>query len=499
LDDVSRRLKPGRYRQGEVIIREGDPGYEMFFIESGLVQVVRGTGSRTLLLAELGGGDVFGEMALLTGLPRSATVTALSDVDVWAMPQTDFDELVAAYPNLALALSRLLSERLRSTDERFLSQPGKPPAVPIAAAAAVAVPRPAAEPVAQPRPVRERVARPKPVPKKPTRKLTAELGESFEGAVTWFGSLSRGAKIRLVLFTLLVAWLLCIAAPVLVISTLAADDVTNLQGAIAFVQVETPVPTEAPLPTETASPPAVELSVPVESEIQPIAEVVAEAPVAAPMEPAQAEPSSTDTAEPMLLTEVPATATPWIIVITNTPPPPTDTPVPTDTPIPPTAAPAPPRVVSAAAPVLPTPIPEHPQPARNLDSRLAALNVNVEPAGVPPGQSYWRLVAGRWENEAEAGGGHSIFIDVLDEGGNKLVGVPIEIRWVGGGLTVFTEEKPANEYWANFPMYNTLGSYSVGVAGLPSDRIVGLGLGTVDQPQFKVHTNFFLTFQRVRR
>ena len=503
LDDVGRRLKPVRYGQGEVVIREGDPGNELFLIESGRVQVVRGSGSRALLLAELGGGDVFGEMALLTGLPRSATVTALSDLDAWVVPQTDFDELVATYPNLALALSRLLSERLRNTDERFLSRPTRAAAVPIAAAAPVAVPRPAAEPVAQPQPAAEAIARPvakpRPAPTRSVQNLPTELRESFEGVVTWFGSLSPGAKVRLVLITLLVAWLLCIAAPVLVISTLAADDVTNLQGAIAFVQVETPVPTEAPLPAVMDASPVVELSAPVESAIEPVSDVVAVAPSVAPMEAAQAGPLPADTAEPILPTEVPATATPWIIVITNTPPPATDTPVPTNTPIPPTATPVRPRVESAAAPAAPAPTAERPQPARNLDPRFGALKVGVQPVGVSPGQSYWRLVAGRWENETEAAGGHSIFIDVLDENGNKLVGVPIEIRWPGGGLSVFTEEKPINEYWANFPMYNTLGSYSVSVAGLPSDVIVGLGLGTPEQPLFKVHTNFFLTFQRVRR
>jgi hypothetical protein len=125
--------------------------------------------------------------------------------------------------------------------------------------------------------------------------------------------------------------------------------------------------------------------------------------------------------------------------------------------------------------------------------------VNVQPAGVRPGQSYWRLTAARWENEAQAGGGHSIFVDVLDENGGKMVGQPVEIRWVGGGLTVKTEDKPANEFGANFPMYNTLGSYAVSIPGLPSDTVVGLGLGTIEQPDFKVHTNFFLTFQRVTR
>jgi hypothetical protein len=157
-------------------------------------------------------------------------------------------------------------------------------------------------------------------------------------------------------------------------------------------------------------------------------------------------------------------------------------------------------VTSAAAPVVATPTPaERPQPPRDLDPRLASLNVVIQPAGVRPGQSYWRLVAARWENESEAAGGHSIFVDVVDENGSKVIGQSIEIRWGGGGLSVFTEQKPADEYAANFPMYNTLGSYSVSVAGLPSDLVAGMGLGTPEQPNFKVHTNFYLTFKRVMR
>jgi hypothetical protein len=339
------------------------------------------------------------------------------------------------------------------------------------------------------------------------------LSGTFDGAVTWFGSLSRGAKIRLVLFTLLLAWLLCIVTPALVISTLAADDVTNLQGAIAFVQTQPP-PTDAPSPTDTSVPAVAELSAPVE----PVSELAAEADLQAPVDdpagvPAEAaagmpaegaiEAMAAPSDEPAagLPADPQATATPWIIVITNTPPPPTDTPVPTNTPPPPTATPEPTanRVSSAAAP-LPTSVPaDRPQPPRELDPRLPALNVNIQPVGVRPGQSYWRLIAVRWEDESQSGGGHSIFIDVLDENGEKIVGQPVEIQWAGGGLTVPTEEKPANEFSANFPMYNTLGSYAVSIPGLPSDTIVGMGLGSIDQPDFNVHTNFFLTFQRVTR
>ena len=512
LEDVSRRLNPIRFRQGEVIIREGDPGYEMYFIESGRVRVVRGSGPNALLLAELGAGDLFGEMALLTGRPRSATVTALSDLDLWAMPQADFDEVVAAHPNLGLALSRILSDRLRDTDSRFVGQPAETVAMP-AQPETVTAPMPVRRPAAKPKP---KVApKPKRVRPKQARSLTAGLSGSFEGAVTWFGSLSRGAKIRLVVFTLLLAWLLCIVTPALVISTLAADDVTNLQGAIAFVQAEAESPTDAPLPTDTAVPAVAGSSAPLESVSQPAAgaaaqevpaEALAEVPAEAALEisaeaavEAMAAPSDEPPADPPAGPQ--ATATPWIIVITNTPPPPTDTPVPTNTPLPPPPTPKPTenRVTSAAAP-LPTQVPaDRPQPPRDLDARLSALNVNVQPVGVRPGQSYWRLIAARWENESQSGGGHSIFVDVLDEGGAKMVGQAVEIRWAGGGLTVFTEDKPANEFGANFPMYNTLGSYAVSVAGLPSDTVVGMGLGSIAQPDFKVHTNFFLTFQRVMR
>jgi hypothetical protein len=325
------------------------------------------------------------------------------------------------------------------------------------------------------------------------------VNEAFGDLVGWFGGLSRGAKVRLVLFTMLLAWLIFIVAPAVVIQTLAADDVTNLQGAIAFVKTATPVAVDTALPTDAV---AASLAESVAPEVGPQVESAPPA-AAAPVESAPAVEASVPPAEPVAAAGSEAagptlTPTPYVIVVTNTPAPATDTPIPpTDTPVPPTATSAPFRQVSSAA--QPQPTPTAAEPARNLDHRLPALGVAVQPAGVRPGQSYWRLVAARWENESEAGGGHSIFINVLDENGGRIINQPVEIRWVGGGLTVPTEDKPLNEYSANFPMYNTLGSYSVSVAGLPSDVIVGMGLGTAEQPDFKVHTNFFLTFQRVTR
>ncbi len=515
LEEISRRLKPVRFRQGETILREGDPGDELFFIESGQVQVVRGSGLKAMILAELGPGDLFGEMALLTGNPRSATVTALSDVDLWVMSRPDFDDLVTTYPNLALALSRVLSERLRRTDERYLRQPPPAPVVPAPspppvrrtaraapaptrAATAVARPRPA--PIVQPAAVA--VAPPRPARVRPKRDLLAELKQGFTGLATWYGSLSRGAKVRLILVTLLLVWLIGIAAPALVLSTLTAADVTSLRGAIAFVQVETtvPAPTGLPVPTEPARPLLVPPSPTAvveagEAILMEAAAAPTEAPTEAPLQPA--EPALAAPPEPEQPT---ATPTPWIIVVTNTPAPPTDTPLPpTDTPVP-VRPPLTNRAASLAAnpPATPTPS-ENPQPPRELDPRLSALGVVIAPADVKPGQKYWRLVKARWQNEQEAGSDHTIYIDVLDENGNRLIGEVVEIRWEGGFVPIVTENKPPNEYPANFPMYNCLGSYAVRVAGLPSDIVQGLGLGTPEQPNFKIHTNFFLTFQRVTR
>ncbi len=70
---------------------QGEPGNVMYLIESGHVEVVRREGGQELILAELGGGQVVGEMALLTGDVRSATVRALSNVELLSLSASDFE------------------------------------------------------------------------------------------------------------------------------------------------------------------------------------------------------------------------------------------------------------------------------------------------------------------------------------------------------------------------------------------------------------------------
>jgi hypothetical protein len=134
-----------------------------------------------------------------------------------------------------------------------------------------------------------------------------------------------------------------------------------------------------------------------------------------------------------------------------------------------------------------------------LDGRLPLLGVHIEPVSVPQGQPYWRLVKARWTDERESGGKHSIYIEVLDADDNRALGQKVIVEWARGSATLVVKDVPPPELSVNFPMYNTLGSYSARVLGVPSDRIVGLGLGTFDAPNFTIHTCFYLTFRLAYR
>ncbi len=118
LKAISARLRLKRYRKGEVVCVEGDSGDSMYLIESGQVKVVSGTGEKEKLFAYLGPGNFFGEMALLLGEPRSATVKVDIDAELWVLRKADMDKLLKQYPSIAVTISRELSRRLRETDKQ---------------------------------------------------------------------------------------------------------------------------------------------------------------------------------------------------------------------------------------------------------------------------------------------------------------------------------------------------------------------------------------------
>jgi cAMP-dependent protein kinase regulator len=93
---------------GEAIVTEGAPGDAMYAVAQGSVAVLRNTHK----VATMQEGDFFGEMALLSGAPRLATVVAETDVVVLAFPREDMDAAIAKHPGVKTALEQFYRERL---------------------------------------------------------------------------------------------------------------------------------------------------------------------------------------------------------------------------------------------------------------------------------------------------------------------------------------------------------------------------------------------------
>ena len=114
LSRVAATLRTRRFRRGEVVFHAGDPGDALFLIMSGEVKISlpSETGDEAIL-ASLRDGDVFGELALLDGAPRSATATALVAAEIVELPRTAFRELIANEPAVRDALLASLAGELR--------------------------------------------------------------------------------------------------------------------------------------------------------------------------------------------------------------------------------------------------------------------------------------------------------------------------------------------------------------------------------------------------
>lgn len=100
---------------GKILARAGDTGREMFVIVDGQATVT--TSQRRTL--QLGTGDFFGEMSLLDGGPRSATVEAATPMHLLVIGQREFFELLAEAPLISKCIMRTLSQRLRKSDAAF--------------------------------------------------------------------------------------------------------------------------------------------------------------------------------------------------------------------------------------------------------------------------------------------------------------------------------------------------------------------------------------------
>jgi CRP-like cAMP-binding protein len=116
---IAEKLTLVKFKRDDVIIKEGDAGDCLYLIKNGRVRVVTTIepDNEEIILSYLEDGDYFGEMALITGEPRSATVIAESDIDLYQLNKTDFDALILKNPSISLSLTHVLTQRLQMANK----------------------------------------------------------------------------------------------------------------------------------------------------------------------------------------------------------------------------------------------------------------------------------------------------------------------------------------------------------------------------------------------
>lgn len=115
IDRIDRLMVERDFPEGREMVKEGDEGVSFFLITEGTAQVHRGQQQ----LATLKAGDYFGDIALLDGKRRSATVTAATPVHCALLTRWDFIAEVRSNPDMALELLEAMSHRLRSVEEKL--------------------------------------------------------------------------------------------------------------------------------------------------------------------------------------------------------------------------------------------------------------------------------------------------------------------------------------------------------------------------------------------
>jgi CRP-like cAMP-binding protein len=111
------------FQAGEIVFKEGDEGSTCYVVRSGRARAVREhPDGRSITLAHFGPGDMFGEMAMLDGERRSATVESIESTDAIAILGADMRRLLREYPDISVKLVAALGRRLRETNERLARQ-----------------------------------------------------------------------------------------------------------------------------------------------------------------------------------------------------------------------------------------------------------------------------------------------------------------------------------------------------------------------------------------
>lgn len=121
---IAKDMVKRRFRRGECLFREGDPGEVLYILCSGQIRIyVHGLQNSTETSVILFGrpGDIFGELAIIDGLPRSAGAIAQTDTVVFTVDRLSFRQHMRAFPALSLNFMQLLSSKVRQTTNKMNS------------------------------------------------------------------------------------------------------------------------------------------------------------------------------------------------------------------------------------------------------------------------------------------------------------------------------------------------------------------------------------------
>lgn len=114
---ASRRLT---FRKGQNLFDQGDAGESAFIIIDGAADVVVKTDDRPLVVAQVGKNDIVGEIAILCDVPRTATVTATSELTALEVTKELFFRMVMDFPEMAVEIMRVLAHRLEHTTAQLM-------------------------------------------------------------------------------------------------------------------------------------------------------------------------------------------------------------------------------------------------------------------------------------------------------------------------------------------------------------------------------------------
>ncbi len=120
---LAQRIKLVVYSSGELVIEQGDAGRDLFIVKSGEMEVSVDSGRGSETVAQLGSGKVFGEMSLMTGAPRAATVRALTDCELLVIDHSAFREVLNSSPDLAESISAILAGRRAELEQHLTPGP----------------------------------------------------------------------------------------------------------------------------------------------------------------------------------------------------------------------------------------------------------------------------------------------------------------------------------------------------------------------------------------